>query len=153
MADSKYVVFKLDKEFYGIEIEKVERILPEQAVTRIPRTPKMMLGLFDLRGETIPAIDLRLRFELPERDDTSNFIVVLTEYGRCALRADCVDGIASVDDTSIEENPDIFDKSGDEFIAGIAKVHDNLVVILKPNEVVPLSLRGQVKKHAEKKAA
>ena len=66
--ETKYVVFQLDKERFGVPIDAVERILPSQEVTRLPRTPKMMLGVFDLRGSTIPAVDARLRFDMKEAD-------------------------------------------------------------------------------------
>lgn len=153
MAEQKHVIFKLGKEFYGIGIDLVERILPDQAVTRLPRTPKMLLGVFDLRGSTVAAIDLRLRFEMPERPETGNFVVVLTSFGRCALRVDCVDGIVSIPDDQIDENPAVFADRTDDFVRGIGKVQDNLVVLLDPEEVVPKSLRNQVAKAAGKQAA
>ena len=62
MSEKKFIVFLLANERYGIPIEAVERILPEQNPTPIPKSPEMFLGVFDLRGETIPAIDLRTRF-------------------------------------------------------------------------------------------
>ena len=53
MSETKYVVFQLGAERYGLPIDSVERILPSQSVTKLPKTPKMMLGVFDMRGETI----------------------------------------------------------------------------------------------------
>lgn len=153
MAESKYVVFKVADEFYGISIEAVERILPEQSVTRLPKTPKMFLGIFDLRGETVPTIDLRLRFEQPESTETSNFVVVLSAVGRVALRVDSVDGIATFDEASIEANPELFDQKGDDFVFGIAKMGDRLVALLNSDEVVPKNLRSQVQKASKGKAA
>ncbi|MFN3962449.1 MAG: chemotaxis protein CheW, partial [Fimbriimonadaceae bacterium] len=61
MAESKYVVFSIGSELFGLEIEFTERILTAQKETRIPRSPAAMLGLFDLRGRTIPVFDLALR--------------------------------------------------------------------------------------------
>lgn len=143
MAETKYVVFKLADELYGVPIERVERILPEQAVTRLPKTPKMFLGIFDLRGETVPAIDLRSRFELVERNDTANFVVLQTSSGRCAFRVDGVDGIVTLDDREVEESPELFDTK-DDFVLGIGKDHERLIVLIEADEIIPRTLRAKV---------
>jgi len=76
MVEQKYIVFFVDNERYALPIESVERILPEMSVTSVPKTPKVLLGVFDLRGETLPALDLRRRFDLEEHEGLSNYIVV-----------------------------------------------------------------------------
>lgn len=142
MSEKKFVVFSLADEQYGLPIESVERILPDQKTTRIPRTAKMMLGVFELRGETIPAIDLRQRFEFEEGVLGGNFVVVLTEAGRVALRVDGVDGIYDFDDEQIDESPSSLKREGDEFIAAIGKRGDRLVVLLNPDRVLPKQVEG-----------
>lgn len=143
MAENKYVVFQLGSEKYGLPIECVERILPTQSVTRLPKTPKMFLGVFEMRGSTVPTIDARLRFDMPQTD-AHNFVVVLTESGRCALSVDNVDGIVTLDDANIEENTDMFDSKQDDFIRGIGKDEDKLLVLLNPDGIVPKSLRAKI---------
>jgi purine-binding chemotaxis protein CheW len=144
MAEKKYVIFRLGQEKYGLPIESVERILPMQDVTRLPRTPKMLLGVFEMRGTTVPAIDARLRFELDQTEENQNFIVVLTEQGRCALSVDIVDGIITLDDAQVEKNSTLFDTKQDDFICGIGKQNDNLLVLLDPDGLVPRSLRSKI---------
>lgn len=143
MAENKYVVFQLGSEKYGLPIECVERILPTQSVTRLPKTPKMFLGVFEMRGTTVPTIDARLRFDMPQAD-ARNFVVVLTEHGRCALSVDHVDGIVTLDDADIEENTEMFDSKQDEFIRGIGKKDEKLLVLLDPDGIVPKNLRAKV---------
>lgn len=143
----KYVVFKLGNERYGLPIESVERILPVQTVTKLPKTPKMLMGVFELRGSTIPALDARLRFELADIDDARNFIVVLSESGRCALQVDEVDGIITLTDEQIEPKAELFekfDKKDDEFIKAIAKQGNLLTVLLDPEHLVPKNLRNKL---------
>ena len=144
MAENKYVVFRLANERYGLPIECVERILPTQTVTRLPRTPKMMLGVFEMRGSTVPAIDARLRFDLDESDQSQNFVVVMNQVGRCALSVDHVDGIITLDDDHIEDNSSVFDSKADDFIRGIGRLGDSLLVLLDPEGIVPPSLRKKV---------
>ncbi len=148
MADNKYIIFKLADESYGVPIGAVERILPEQQVTRLPRTPKLFLGVFDLRGETVPTIDLRIRFDFTETTQTCNFIVVLTQTGRCALKVDEVDGIVNIDEAEIEESPEIMRRKEDAFIAGVGKSEGKLVVLLDVDHLVPEAVAKQAAKLA-----
>lgn len=148
MSENKYVIFKLGNESYGLPIESVERILPVQNVTRLPRTPKMFLGVFELRGTTLPALDARLRFEMEESPEAKNFVVVLTGDSRCALRVDEVDGILSLEEGEIDENPALLDNRNDDFLRAIGKKDDRLVVLLDPANVVPKALRAKVAKVA-----
>ncbi len=151
MAENKYIVFELADELYGIPIQTVERILSEQKPTRLPKTAKMFLGVFDLRGETIPAIDLRIRFDLPTWESESNFIVVHTDLGRCALKVDGVDGIVTLQDDDVDSTSDLMKHEDDKFIAGVGKDGDRLVVLLDPNFVVPSELNSEVHADVEPK--
>jgi len=143
MAETKYVVFKLGEELFGVPIERVERILPDQTVTRLPKTPKMFLGIFDLRGETVPAIDLRARFELETQPDSANFVVLQTSAGRCAFRVDGVDGIVTLDESEVEQSPELFE-TNDDFVLGIGKDGDRLIVLIEADEIVPRNLRAKI---------
>lgn len=143
MAETKYVVFKLGEELFGVPIERVERILPNQSVTRLPKTPRMFLGVFDLRGETVPAIDLRARFELEPVTDAVNFVVLQTAAGRCAFRVDGVDGIVNLDESEVEDSPELFD-TNDDFVLGIGKDRDRLIVLIEADEIIPRNLRSKI---------
>lgn len=146
MAESKYVVFKVAEEFYGIQIERVERILPEQDITKLPKMSKLLLGIFNLRGETLAAVDLRARFELPAGEGLGNYIVVQTDHGRCALHVDGVVGISMIEEENVDEHAILQQQSGDGFITGIAKTPDRLVALLEPDELLTPTLRTEVAK-------
>lgn len=146
MNEQKHVVFQLADELYGLPIERVERILPEQTVTRIPRTPKMLLGVFDLRGETVAALDLGERIGLTASSGgPANFIVVQASCGRCALKVDRVEGIVAFEESDIEDNPTLVERGGEALVRGVAKmVGDRLVVLLDADHLVPGSIRSKV---------
>jgi purine-binding chemotaxis protein CheW len=145
MGESKYVVFALGSEQYGLPIESVERILVAQATTRIPRSPKAMLGLFDLRGTTVPAFDLGLRLA-NESSKGLNDIVVNEDDFRYALRVDQVIGIVMLSEADQDEAPPMFQNSDDAFIAGIGKSGERLIVLLEPSAVLPDRLRVSAEK-------
>lgn len=137
MNEQKFVVFCLGSERYGLPIESVERILSAQPVTRMPRAPKMILGVFELRGDTVAVMDVRTRFEMPSAEESKNFIVVLTDAGRCALAVDTVDGIVSYEPAEIDE-PTAFQTSrAEEFVTGVGKKEGMLTLLIDSNLVVP----------------
>lgn len=147
MAETKYVVFKLGAETYGLPIDTVERILPEQSVTPVPKVHRAFLGLFDLRGETVPALDLRTRFGFEKQTGTSNFIVIFTSWGRCSIRVDSVDGIVTLEDKDIEDKPSVFDRADeDDFVRGVGKYEEKLIIIVEPDNTVPKEVRKQLAK-------
>ncbi len=144
MSETKFVVFKLGKERYGLPIESVERILPNQDVTRLPRSPKVLLGVFDLRGTTVPALDAWQRFGMTQDDESHNFVVVITPEGRCALSVDRVDGIISLNEDQIEPPGTLSANEADPFLSGIGRQEDRLTVLIDPEKVVPKELRKKV---------
>lgn len=146
MSDSKFVVFSLQNERYAFPIESVERILAEVPITPVPRSPKLILGVFDLRGETLPAMDLRRRFEFPENRNVGNLIVVDTGFGKLAVRVDQVDGIVPVDQSEIEPTPKGLQAEGDPVLSGILNVNGELTVILQPQGLVPDTVKRKVSK-------
>lgn len=141
MAERKFVVFQLADEWYGVPIERVERILEDQAVTRLPRLPQLYLGVFDLRGDTVPALDLRDRFGLGAREGQASMVIVQLETGRCAWRVDGVAGIFSLSEADIEESPALLRTKQDDFLAGVGKHKEKLIVLLEADHVVPESDR------------
>ncbi len=137
MTEQKYVVFSLGEERYALPIEAVERILNELPVTPMPRAPKIFLGVFDLRGVTIPTLDMRRRLEMAERKEVGNFVVVDTGKGRAALRVDRVDGIQVANEECVEPLSATLVNTGDPFASAILRQGDVLSVILDPEHIVP----------------
>lgn len=147
--ETKFVVFRLGEERYGLPIEQVERIVPSLVPTKLPRSPKALLGIFELRGQTIPVMDARIRFDLEAYDDAKAFVLVLTPEGSCALRVDEVMGIIELSDKEIDSNPSILKKEKDDFVYGIGKKNDELVLLLDPKNLIPVELRKKVAKAQE----
>ena len=63
---SKYLTFRLAEEEYGMDILKVREIIGLMDITAVPRAPKHVRGVVNLRGKIVPVLDLRRKFGLPE---------------------------------------------------------------------------------------
>lgn len=136
MTIEKYVVFRLGGELYAVSISEVERILPEQKATRIPGMPESFLGVIDMRGRSVPAIDLRVRLGMEPREEPGMMVVILLPAGPCAWCVDSVEGIHAFEPGDIEEGPAMLRGAGDGFMAGVAKLGSRLVVVVHAAAII-----------------
>lgn len=74
---TQYVVFKIGKETYAMNIEFIERIVSEASIRSIPNTNKDVLGIINIQEEIVPVVDLRSKFELKsDKEEEIPFIIV-----------------------------------------------------------------------------
>jgi purine-binding chemotaxis protein CheW len=130
--DSQSVIFRLDAENYGIDIFRVSEIIRMREITPIPRSENYVRGLVNLRGKTIPVVDLRVRLCLETKEETENsrIIVVESDHGQVGMIVDAVSEVATLAADSIEDAPDLASDVSAEFVSGIAKRSGNLVTLL-----------------------
>lgn len=132
MAEQQYVVFRLEGQEYGAPVDVVREVVGPLPITPLPNTPGFVLGVVSLRGDVFPVIDMRLRLRLPPRshdDETRILILDLTGHRAGVV----VDGVAEVVKFREEEivPPDCqFTAPGQDYIRGIARAGDRLVVIM-----------------------
>ncbi len=131
--DSKYVIFRLNNEFYGIPIEKVTSIVTIQKSTRIPNSPDYLKGVINLRGEVIPLIDLRQKLNMPikEIDNNSRIIIVFEEDIVAGLIVDSSSEVIEIDKDCIDNIPPSNDNDNLVYISGIGKVDNRLIILLE----------------------
>ena len=137
-----HLTFKLGDETYGIEILKVQEIMGMLTVTPLPRTPDYMRGVINLRGKVIPVIDLRLKFAMEAHDYTRRtcIIVVQVQLERVALVmgiiVDEVSEVIEVAAEQIEPPPSFGTEVDTEFILGIGKVGNKVMMLLDVDRVL-----------------
>lgn len=126
------VVFRLDKESYGIDIFQVNEIIRLREITPIPQSRRHIRGLVNLRGKTIPVVDLRVRFGMPTVTDTEStrIIVVESEYGHVGVVVDEVAEVMTIEANEMEEPPSLVETQATEFVRGIAKRENRLITLL-----------------------
>lgn len=140
--EEKYLMFFLNTEFYGIPILKVNEIIGLMEVTHVPRTPGYMKGVINLRGKIIPILDLRLKFNMEERaydEQTCIIIVEIPINGHTNFIGIIVDKVAevvSIADSDIELPPQYGQEDQNEFLTGIGKVKDKVVMLLEIEKII-----------------
>jgi purine-binding chemotaxis protein CheW len=139
--DLQLVLFKLGKESFGVEIATVESIIKMQPITRLPKAPKFIEGVTNLRGKIIPVIDLRKRLGVPatEANSESRIVVVNLDGATVGMVVDSVEEVMHISEDTIEPPPAITISVAAHFIRGIAKTGSELVILLDLFKVLDTS--------------
>ncbi|MBN2216410.1 MAG: chemotaxis protein CheW [Pirellulales bacterium] len=131
-ASIQLVSFRLANEEYGIEITKVQEIILPGDITRVPQTPDYIKGLINLRNMVIPIIDLRLRFGLPEAEQTAdNRIMVINTRGKTVgMVVDAVSEVLRIAKDQIAPPPPTVAGLGREYLTGLVRLEHRLLILL-----------------------
>lgn len=126
------VSFHLGSEEYGVDISQVQEIIRMVDITHVPRAPHFMEGVINLRGQLIPIIDLRTRFGMSRADHTKSTRIVVTEIGskKIGIIVDSVSEVINIPLEQVEDAPEMIAGVGTEYIQGVGKVADRLIVLL-----------------------
>ena len=132
------VSFVIESEEFGIDILKVQEIIRPVAITRVPNAPTFVEGVINLRGRIVPVVDLRKRFGLPARaqDQHTRIIVVELIDRVVGFMMDAVKEVIRVDKSVIEPAPELAIGIDTEYIKGVAKLDDRLLILLELEEVL-----------------
>lgn len=149
----KYMGFKLGAENFGLEILKVQEIIGLMNITAVPRTPKFVRGVINLRGKVIPVIDLRLKFGLPPKEDTELTCVMVVQVTlnqslvTMGVIVDQVSEVMEIGAGHVEPPPTFGGSDAEKFLLGIGKFQENVVMLLDVEQILSsqeLSLVGDL---------
>lgn len=135
---TQLVVFTLAGETYGVDIYQVREIIRVPDVTRVPNAPDYVEGIINLRGGVIPVLDLRRRFGMPPQDVSSDSRIVIVELADklVGMRVDGVTEVLRIEATQIEPPSPYIVTIESQFVTGIARVNDNLILLMDLNLVL-----------------
>ncbi|QNU66134.1 chemotaxis protein CheW [Ruminiclostridium herbifermentans] len=144
LDEEKLVTFKLDMEEYGVKIANVQEINRMTEVTKIPRAPYYIEGIVNLRGNVIPALDLRRLFNLSEKQETDATRIIIVDFDgkRTGIIVDSVSEVLRVEKTLIESPPDILNNGIDSaYVEGVGKLENGkrMILILDISKVLSFS--------------
>lgn len=137
----QYVVFKLGKEDYGLDIQKVATIERLMLTARVPKTPPFIKGVINLRGDIVPIMDLRSRFGLPavpETEETRSIILKIDDI-TFGIIVDEVDEVLQLTEDSIENIGNITTDLSADYLMGVGKVDDRIVTILNVEKLAQIN--------------
>lgn len=129
---NKYVLFNLENELYGIDINNVKTIEKVLTFTRVPNSENFIKGVINLRGDVVPIIDLRQKFSLPDKniDNSNRIIIVEINDMLLGLMVDSSSEVMELSQDEIDNPSSIGEGTFEDYIKGIGKKNGRLIILL-----------------------
>ncbi|ONI44526.1 chemotaxis protein CheW [Candidatus Epulonipiscioides gigas] len=139
----QYVVFEMDKQNFGIDIQSVQIIERIKSIMRVPKSPVAIRGVMNLRGEIIPVIDIRRLFQMTEipSTDATRIMILRMEDTMVGCIVDKVKEVLNIDSSQIEGTATMQGKIDSSYIVGVGKVDngDEIVTLLNHERLVEVA--------------
>lgn len=137
---SEFMTFELGKMKYAIELPKIREILtyPDN-ITILPNTSEWVKGLINLRGEVVPILDIRVRFNIGEviYNDSTAVIAVITEDNRMiGIVVDKVDDVQRIDISTLAPVSDMGSAIPSKYLKGFVRLANNQMLVIMDIESV-----------------
>ncbi|WP_319759914.1 chemotaxis protein CheW [Maridesulfovibrio sp.] len=132
------VTFSIGEEEFGVDILKVQEIIRTMEITKVPRAPQFVEGVINLRGKVIPIIDLRSKFGLQfrEHDQHTRIIVIEINDMIVGFVVDSVSEVLRIPASTVEPPPPVVSGLESEYINGVGKLEDRLLILLDLNRLL-----------------
>ena len=132
-TSNEYLTFTLGKEEYGIEILKVQEIRGYEAVTKIANAPEFIKGVVNLRGNIVPIVDMRIKFNLDEaKYDELTVVIILNIAGRVVgMVVDGVSDVVQLTGEQVRPAPDFSSSAFDtQYIIGLGTLDNRMLILV-----------------------
>lgn len=128
---NRYLTFFVDNEQYGVDISRIKEIIAPMKITHIPKTPAFVKGVINLRGSVIPVVDVRLKFDMTEKEMDMDTAIIIYEVNKVSIGfiVDQVEDVLSIDAKHISKSPSFGASIDTSFIENVAEV-ENIVIML-----------------------
>jgi purine-binding chemotaxis protein CheW len=150
----QYVTFELNKEEYAVDAVNVREIIELSQTTKVPHLPEFFKGVINLRGTIIPVMDMKQKFGMDHGADQKHTCVIVTEFsgGVMGLVVDAVSDVLHMPQESISATPSFGTKVRTDFIKGMGRVGERLVIMLDIDRVLTEEEASLANEIAEKQA-
>ncbi len=134
------VLFNIGSQEFGVDIMNVQEISRMVEITKVPGAPRYVEGVKKLRDRAIPIVDLRKRLNLEPKEYNNNSRIVVVDIGGdiVGMAVDSVSGVLRLAPDSVETPPEGSTGIDAEYIKGVAKVEDRLLILLELSKVVDM---------------
>ncbi len=138
---NQYLTFRLGQEVFASPVGQVREVLDLLPITKVPQTPDFMCGVINMRGGVVPIIDMHLKFNLPQVEQTVDTCIIVIEVILedetivLGMLADAVDEVVELEPDQIEPPPRLGMQIDTEFIRGMGKKDERFIIILDIDRV------------------
>ena len=137
----QWVTFYLADEKYGINVSHVSEVLRPTEIAPVPGAPEFVMGIINLRGTVVTVVNTRKRLGLPvkEVDDLSRIVIVELAGQVVGMLVDSVADVMNLKASSIEVAPSIGDDASSQYINGLSKQGDDLLILVDLDKLLPVN--------------
>jgi len=129
----QYIVIKIDNEQYGIDIKYIDNIDRKQKITRVPKAQHYFKGVINLRGEIVPVMDLRIKFDMEEIKETKDTRIIILKPDKqsvVGIIVDAVKEVVSLKEKDMEKVTANAEDRRTQYISAVGKHENELISII-----------------------
>jgi purine-binding chemotaxis protein CheW len=136
-----YLSFELNGEIFALTVNNVLEVLENQKLTKIPNAPFYIKGVINFRGEILPVVDTRTKFNMPEKEMDKKSVIIVFDIELTAKKlfiggiVDAVKDVIEISEEEIKPVPDMGSKYNSDFIVGMIKKDEKFIMLLKIEKV------------------
>ena len=142
---TQFLTFMLNDEVYGIDILNIKEIINHGAIAPVPMMPEFIAGVINLRGSVVPVVNLALRFDdrPASRTRRSSIVILEVEHEEqnmeIGITVDVVTEVLDISQDDIEPAPTFGTKIRTDFINGMGKIGDQLLILLNVENMLSIN--------------
>jgi purine-binding chemotaxis protein CheW len=137
-----YLTFLIKDEFFAVPVQHVLEVLQKQRITPVPKTPGHILGIINFRGDILPVVDTRQKFNLSISDNNEKHVVIVFEIENqdeskmmIAATADAVKDVIEIPEKDIKEVPELGLSFDSRFVSGAIRYENSFILLLDIKKV------------------
>lgn len=136
-----FLSIKLNDELFAITVHKVLEVLQKQNITVVPNVPKFIKGVINFRGEILPVIEARQKFNMPERPEDEKYVIIILDLKvkdkelMLGIIADGVKDVLELPKDALKEVPDMGSNYNTEYLLGMVQVEDKFLMLLDVDKI------------------
>jgi len=145
MEKQTFLTFLLGQEYFAVNVTKVLEVLERQQITKVPQTPGHILGIINFRGEILPVVDTRQKFNLSTQDTEEKHFVIVYDLSTnqnkfiIAATADAVKDVIEIFENEIKPVPEMGISYNAKYISGAIRRKEQFILLLDVEKIFSIS--------------
>jgi purine-binding chemotaxis protein CheW len=143
-ANRELIAFRVGRQEFCINVMTVREIRGWTAATALPRSPRYVRGVINLRGAVLPIVDLAVRLGLPSTEPTARNVIIVAQiaHQQIGLLVDAVSDILTTNDNNIQPAPDVASELVKSFVKGLLPVEGRMISLISLDHVLSVELEA-----------
>ncbi len=143
-GNRELIAFRVGRQEFCINVMMVREIRGWTAATSLPRSPRYIRGVINLRGAVLPIVDLAVRLGLPATEPTARNVIIVVQIGQqqVGLLVDAVSDILTANNMNIQPSPDVSSDLVKTFVKGLLPVDGRMISLIALDNALPRELEA-----------